>query len=697
MNKIPLFVLIIYIFFLFFHSLSLFRKPFDAKYWKDKYEQSQWKNFISNRTIGDDGLYTHIGYQLMQGADPTRDNAEMPPLGKYLIGVTIKLLNNQNIFGMISYLTMIFVFYLLIKQYLHSSFWQYLLMLAFAIDPLVTQQHTIVMLDAIYVTFILLYFLFITLLHKYPQKKHVSCYMVVAGCALGFTSATKFPAFSILLLLSLLPLYVKRFISFKNIFVIAATAGIIYATSYTRFFLNGSSVIDFLKIQKWMLNFYLISKLPKIPTNFLTTFCFGHYKNLFSHQWEFSEVWSLAWPILVISIFIGLLIWLKQEKKQCNIPILTLITFTALAFSFYSLTPFWTRYLLVLLPFFYLFSVLSFEKIIKINKSLAYVFIAFLLIGNIYGSFTVLFPSPQKSVNQFLYDWKNGFFQDMYERISKNDKTLIRSDFHTKGLSYYYDAQIADVHIDLEPDTHWSRTQPVQTVPLTITYITQNLGTWTEKKALPVVKEEDEWKIDWNWNLLFQGLTDRTTIQTTVTPAFRGAIKTNQTIYAQDVPGYLISIIPGLIENQKESDMLISLENAFNKTLPKEFIHNRYVTNTLTNRPKSIGVLPDTVTPEQIKQLSQYPAVLLTPRYARSYFPDTKSATGLVRNMLFEETTSLLYSTTSYDGISGLELKYNQILKGKNGGSISIYDAQNNLVRTILSVQKLDGSDVILD
>ena len=50
-------ILISYLGLVIYSNRALLFSRFDQVYWKDKYEQSQWKLPLSQRTIGDDGLY----------------------------------------------------------------------------------------------------------------------------------------------------------------------------------------------------------------------------------------------------------------------------------------------------------------------------------------------------------------------------------------------------------------------------------------------------------------------------------------------------------------------------------------------------------------------------------------------------------------------------------------------------------------
>lgn len=79
---------------------------------------------IAQKGISDSELYSYVGYRYMQGENPSLLNPEHPPLGKYLIGISILLFNNENVILLIiGFLCLILVFLItyLISHSLFSS------------------------------------------------------------------------------------------------------------------------------------------------------------------------------------------------------------------------------------------------------------------------------------------------------------------------------------------------------------------------------------------------------------------------------------------------------------------------------------------------------------------------------------------------------------------------------------------------
>ncbi len=97
-------LLLIFIFQLLFRVYQYkdnYLSKFDPDYWRERYLRSQWVVPDSRESIGDDGLYAHAGWEYTHGRDPSLLNAEIPPFGKYLIGISEIIFYNQNIFALL--------------------------------------------------------------------------------------------------------------------------------------------------------------------------------------------------------------------------------------------------------------------------------------------------------------------------------------------------------------------------------------------------------------------------------------------------------------------------------------------------------------------------------------------------------------------------------------------------------------------
>src|SRR5260221_3807719 len=129
---------------------------FDGKYWEKGYVESQWVIPNSKNSVGDDGLYAYVGYAYMQGKDPTLLNAQLPPFGKYMVGLFETTTGTMGAFSLFFTglsLILLFVFSSIAfrSRLLASS-----AMMLFSFEPLLIEQMRAPYLDTIYLSFFLL-------------------------------------------------------------------------------------------------------------------------------------------------------------------------------------------------------------------------------------------------------------------------------------------------------------------------------------------------------------------------------------------------------------------------------------------------------------------------------------------------------------------------------------------------------------
>ena len=159
MKKYCWFFLPLLVFYLglnFYQHRAIFNQPFDQVYWQERFDTSQWRLPLSKRIIGDDGLYLHVGNQLIKGADPTLLNPEHPPLAKYLIGFSILLFNNGHPYGAITYVLILLAFFFLAKEVFNNKIAALAATTILAFDPLLTSQFSRTMLDNTQLLFLLI-------------------------------------------------------------------------------------------------------------------------------------------------------------------------------------------------------------------------------------------------------------------------------------------------------------------------------------------------------------------------------------------------------------------------------------------------------------------------------------------------------------------------------------------------------------
>lgn len=689
-------ILVIQLGLVCFTNRSLYTSKFDADYWRDKYDHSQWKLLYSNRPIGDDGLYLYEGYRLIRGGDPTTFNAEMPPLGKYLIGMSIIIFGNGYIFGLIATTLAILTCYGLFIAVTEDTLLSLAMVAILAFDPLILEQFSLTMLDSLQLLFFCGFLGSLTLALKSAKHRLVSTWSMASGVSLGLFAATKFPMLTPIFALFAIALIWKSKKRWMPIILFLVSALLAYLAPYIPYFTMHHTLMDWIFVQKFMASFYIHSKLPSAIGSVFTTLFVNKNINLFTHAYEHVSQWSPMWPIITIAS-----LWLIVRDGQSfrqnkyilnNMPILGSV-FVLL--FFYAVIPFWTRYLIILLPLLYL----SFGLMIqKTHRSIRLFIITIGVCINIFASIPVFFPPPDSTVKQFVSDWKQGLFQDMYESVTYSAKqSMTRSVFYKTGKQFFYDAQIEDVEF-ITNIPRWNSSSHTISVPIKITYKTRNLGSIHTETRLPFIKERGQWRAAWQWDMLFPGLKPGFTIETTVDPAKRGSIYTKiGNLLAKDNMSKLIWLAPEEITSHSEDALFHALEEIFRKQIIAVSIHERYVRMGDLHALIPIGVIMHPIDPVTEKTLYTFSAIKTTPAYGRMSNELVGYDVGTVRNTLFTECCSLLYSTTSFDGVGGLEQQYNDTLKGQNGGTLIIKDHSGKTVTILAEKKKHEGKDVTLD
>jgi len=556
-----------------------------------------------------------------------------------------------------------------------------------ATDPLITEQYTLTMLDSMQ-SLLLLFYCMLLCTQAKPLKRYVP---FLSGCALGLFSAVKFPVMTpVIALIGILYIW-KSYRTHIAVlaYCLAIAAG--YIAAYTPFFMFGHTFSDWIGLQRWMVSFYRHANLiPTWGSAAMNLFA-GMYQDIFQRTWLTAPTWSPSWPILAgASVIYSYLAW--TEKKGTPNTKRTLSAMVMALLLVFQITPFWTRYLVLVLPLIY---ILGITYISRTKQSIQHIIIFCLISINITSSVRVLFPTAEGTARITAYNIEHLFFQDLYEDLTKNSQSsLSRNDFWLLGMNAVYDAEIESMGVIMHAPV-WDRWSNRQEFFLTLTYYTRRLGPFTEIHRIPLIKEDGRWKIQWQWDMFLDGLNRERKLVTTVTTAKRGAIiASDNKPVAQDTVSDMIWITKNATDPKKEQDLLQFLETLFDRKPAAVFIHQRLYGNALDFRPIPIGVPARPLTDIQRRLLTAYPGISLTPWPARTTQTSATFPIGTIKNTVFTECCSVLYATTNYDGISGMEQQYNDTLKGVHGGTLTLVDASGKTLRTILSQEKKDGKNV---
>lgn len=342
-KKLFIFLLVIFLAHLLFRITAYkdnYSSRFDPEYWKNRYNQSQWVVLNSKNPIGDDGLFAHAAWEYVQGTSPLTIVAGYPPLGIYLLGITILIFKNQNVFAPLVGIMVLVVFFTVNRFFAKDNFIAFLPVLFFSLDPLFYTQLQAPYLDLLHLLFLLLSMYFFLRERNVISSFFLACFALV-----------KFPFLAIVVVSTFLIwlLLQKNYTRIKRYIISLLVIPVIYTGAHIQYFLLGNNLWDFLAAQKWIVHYYSIGAKATPGIIFPMIFS-GTWYTWWNGIIKIDE-WTILWPaIFTISIvysFYSLFV-----KKQRN-----LITIVSLWIAFYlaflSIIPVSPRYLLLLLPFMY--------------------------------------------------------------------------------------------------------------------------------------------------------------------------------------------------------------------------------------------------------------------------------------------------------------------------------------------------------
>jgi predicted membrane-bound dolichyl-phosphate-mannose-protein mannosyltransferase len=207
-SRIMLFIVALMIFIELFAFRGILRERFDTTYMYDLYEHSQWSIGKSIRSISDAGLYEVAGHQLVTKNTFYDINPEVPPLGKYIIGISILLFHNGKILSAFLYLISIGLFYLVVSELVKKPLLKLLAVLLYVSEPLIFSQAGLSMLDLPQLCALLAHMLILLRIHNH--KKISLLNILLAGISFGAFISIKIG------FLSLIILFVDLFILYEQ-------------------------------------------------------------------------------------------------------------------------------------------------------------------------------------------------------------------------------------------------------------------------------------------------------------------------------------------------------------------------------------------------------------------------------------------------------------------------------------------------
>ncbi len=336
---------------------------------KSAYDSSQYVKKKNPGIIPDETFESFAGGIFLRGLNPILIVHEHPPLGRYIIGLSIFLFDNATtLIPPLLFISFLGIF-LIAKMTFNNTILALFPLLIYANEQLVLSKLDYVpLLEPIQLPFIIftLYFF----LKGLMDKKKIAVWFSLSSCMLGFVISIRFFILGIAVLTAMLGYFFLRRDFSKTFFSFLFSlplALVVLLLSYTKTIQDGYSILQIFGVQKYIF-FYHQSQLVN-RFSFWDLILFNRWHTWWADQKIISDsTWHIGWPIAVVLTVVFLFFILKEKRvlnKAETVVFLWVFAYSALL----SVGMATTRYFLPLLPFLY---ILAFDFIIHIWRRYFY-------------------------------------------------------------------------------------------------------------------------------------------------------------------------------------------------------------------------------------------------------------------------------------------------------------------------------------
>ena len=347
-----------------FANRQIYLTSYDVSYWQTRYEKSQWaQGWEAKAPLGDAELYAYAGWRQIQGDDPTKINTEMPPLGKYFLGLSILVFKNQFFASLVFGALLLLVTFLISRKVIKDLTWSLVPVLLLSLDRLFQEDLLTSMLDLPFSVFIALSFYFLIKGRENPRWYPALTATLAAICATKMYLA----GFGLTAVIALYLVFLFLIFRYKDLFwfVISLPAFlVVYFGSYLVYFLNNHSLGDFKYLHFWIRHFARVQVEDYPKFEIWRILLLGKWKTWWGGSGlesvgAWNPLWTLGSLATVFSAFWGL--------KEKNLPLLVLVIWVVSLLMMYSFGVPYPRYLLPILPAIYILLVFTVKRFVEVK------------------------------------------------------------------------------------------------------------------------------------------------------------------------------------------------------------------------------------------------------------------------------------------------------------------------------------------
>lgn len=336
------------------NSAYYFSKGYSAKYesLKTKYYASQYANKKHTNFIADEELEAFAGGIFLHGINPILIVHDQPPLGRYLISLSIFLFDNEKTIPLFLLLISPVGLYLIANILLKNKFLSLIPVGIFINQQIFLHKFLYMpLLEPIQLPFII--FAMYTCIRGMQSKKYLRWLALTTLC-LGFVISIRYFVLGAALISSFFfCLFLQKKIKMAITLVcLLSISCITLLLSYFQTFRSGYSLIKVLGIQKYIFMYHKSAFVH--PLSFWDLLLFNRWHTWWGNNAILSDAeWNIFWPISIASIVIFLIfVFLKKMKIHLGeLVLLVWLLFYSLMLSVGYTS---TRYFLPFVPFLYI-------------------------------------------------------------------------------------------------------------------------------------------------------------------------------------------------------------------------------------------------------------------------------------------------------------------------------------------------------
>lgn len=344
---------------------------FNSDYWENyprykfNYENSQYVKKSNPTIITDEDFESYAGGAFLNGLNPILITHDHPPLGKYIVSLSILLFSNQSTITIPFFGLSLLGIYLVSKKIIKNTILSLIPIVFLFNEPLILGKLQYTPIPELFQFCFVVYSIYFFMC-ALSSKRYVT-FFILTSIMLGGVIATRVFALGAVLVFSF-NLYLVIFDRKKlfNFIVTLPLSLFVLILSYARTIYLGASIIDVFGIQKYILAYHQSKFI--LPFSFWDLLLFNRWHTWWDGNKIISDAnWVILWPVSFLLTVVQPILKLKNRITISNYE-WVLLLWLGFYIAFLSVGYTSTRYFLPIIPFLYILAISGLIKFFTFKK-----------------------------------------------------------------------------------------------------------------------------------------------------------------------------------------------------------------------------------------------------------------------------------------------------------------------------------------